>query len=156
MIRSFEDSLISKTSELPPFSGSIEEAAAAPIIVLVTPYPATADLLASLKSVISGQGKVIIDMTNPWYSGHGLPPDGPQSAVEVHRSILEDSTASFAVAYKNILWRRIVPGAAGVQVEICGDSEAKAAIESIVKSHGFVPIDRGDLEAAVSLEPGRR
>ena len=79
----------------------------AQVLVLVTPFPATAALLEKLGPEIRGQRKVwlicillllimpaitllyfsrwqvIIDMTNPWYSGNGLPAEGLQSAVEV-------------------------------------------------------------------------
>ncbi len=66
---------------VPPFAkddwkikgGSLEEACEADILVLVTPFPTTAGLLDSLRASIIGRGKVIIDMTNPWYSGSGLP-----------------------------------------------------------------------------------
>ena len=48
--------------------------------------------------------------------------------VEIHRELLSDETASWAVAYKNVLWKKIVPGKSGVEVTICGDDVAKEAI----------------------------
>ena len=69
--------------------------------------------------------------------------------------MLGDATASWAVGYKNILWQKIVPGNRGVQVDICGDDLAKSAISELISLHGFVPIDKGNLSAAASLEPGR-
>ena len=95
-------------------------------------------------------------MTNPWYSGNGLPSTGPQSAVEVHKRALNDDTARWAVAYKNILWKKIVPGNTGVSVDYCGDDAAKEVIAQIIASHGFIPVDVGDLSAAPGLEPGRK
>ncbi len=95
-------------------------------------------------------------MTNPWYSGAGLPKSGLQSAVEIHKSLLADVTASFAVAYKTILWTKIVPGNQGVLVDVCGDKAAKDAISDILTAHGFIPVDKGGLEVSASLEPGRR
>ena len=76
---------------IPPFdasnlmlsAGTLEEASTCDIIVIVTPFPHTASLLESLKSNLVGKGKIFIDMTNPWYSGTGLPSTGLQSAGNI-------------------------------------------------------------------------
>ena len=149
--------------QIPPFivdnlrltAGSLSDAVKADIIVLATPFPVTVDLIHSLKAEIIGKGKIIIDITNPWYSGEGLPANGPQSAVEIHRNALDDPTAHFGVAYKNVLWTKILPGKKGVRVSICGDRVYRQIVTSLISSHGFKTVDGGGLESAVSLEPGR-
>lgn len=137
-------------------AGSLEEASECDIVVLVTPFPITADLIDSLRAKISGQNKIIIDMTNPWYSGSGLPAKGPQSAVEIHKAQLNDPTASWAIGYKPIMWNRILPGKRDVEVPVCGETLALAALTQIIEGHGFKAVNYGGLEAAASLEPGRR
>jgi len=60
--------------QVPPFeaadmqlmAGTSAEAAAADIVVLVTPFPHTAALVQSLKKQLAGRGAVILDLTNPW------------------------------------------------------------------------------------------
>jgi len=126
------------------------------IIVLCTPYPATAPMLSSMKKEVSGRGKIFIDATNPFFSGNGIPKDSKlQSAVQIHQAALGDPKAFWGVAYKTILWTKIVPGSK-METAICGDETARKAISQLVKSHGFVPVDKGDLSNAPSLEPGRK
>ena len=147
----------------PPFSGSdqakltgadYQTAAQADIVVLATPFPVTVEIIRSLKPYLSG--KIVIDSTNPFYSGTGLPAGQPyDSAVEYHRSVLNDESASWATGYKTIYWTKIVPGGTG-SFDTCGDAEAKAAVVDLAKSHGFTASDRGGFEQAAGLEPGRR
>ncbi len=123
--------------------------------MLVTPFPVTAGLLESIRASVFGKGKVIIDMTNPWYSGHGLPAAGLQSAALVHQAALWDGSVSWAVAYKNTLWRKILPGHVGEPVQYCGDERAAAVAAALIASHGFVPVSAGGLANSAALEPGR-
>lgn len=152
--------------------GYEEALAASNVIILATPFPVTAELITSYRfdnhfmnvctcsncshrTLLSG--KIIIDMTNPFYSGNGLPRNcGFDSAIELHRSILDDSTSKWATGYKDIMWTKIVPGSHNVKMTTCGDAEAKHVITSIALAHGFSPLDRGGFEAASVLEPGRR
>jgi hypothetical protein len=124
------------------------------IIVLATPFPSTADVLRALKPHLGG--KVIIDSTNPFYSGNGLPPGQPwDSAIEYHRSIADEPSASWATGYKTVYWTTIVPGGSG-SFDTCGDDAARRAVAELAASHGFAATDRGSAAAASGLEPGRR
>jgi len=126
------------------------------VIVLVTPFPAAGKLLESIKSAVDGKGKVFLDATNPFFSGNGLPKDSKHnSAVELHQSILGDKSAHWGVAYKTILWTKIIPGNSA-DTAVCGDDTARKVICDLVRAHGFVPVDKGGLSNAPGLEPGRK
>jgi predicted dinucleotide-binding enzyme len=138
-------------------AGSVEEAASRHVVVLCTPFPATANIIASMKQRLQDRAVIVIDMTNPFYSGPGLPSNGKQSAAQIHQDVLGDVTASWAVAYKHTNHRFIYPSSTEARlVHVAGDQRAKAVAIALVKSHGFRVLDHGGLEQAVKLEPGRR
>jgi predicted dinucleotide-binding enzyme len=120
-------------------AGTIIDAASRPVVVLATPFYATSYTLKKYKAKLWGRGVHLIDITNPWLSGAGLPADGPQSAVKVHQAALNDPSARFAVGYKRTMWNQIFPGAVGpgggrVKVDIAGDDEAKRSLTQLVSS----------------------
>ena len=150
-------------AKTPPFPGADQAkltgtdyvtAAQADIVVLATPFSVTSEIILALKPQLSG--KIIIDSTNPFYSGTGLPPGQPfDSAIEYHRNVLNDSTAVWATAYKTVYWTKLVPGGSG-SFDMCGDAAAKSIVAELAASHGFAAADRGGFEHAAALEPGRR
>lgn len=137
--------------------GGYELAAEADMIVLAcAPFEVQWPALKKIANSIRGKGKVIIDLCNPWIMGRGIPPDQPQASVLVHKMRLNDPTVKWGVAYKTIMWPRIVPAAKGVGVEVCGDPEAVDMISRCIIAHGFQPMPMGALEVAADMESGFR
>ena len=65
-------------------AGSEEDAASADVMFLSTaPFEAVAPQLLRIAPLIRGKGKIIIDITNPWVMGNGVPPSLPQASVQV-------------------------------------------------------------------------
>jgi len=95
-------------------AGDNNAAAEADILVLGTMYEVAWPLLESLARLIKGKGKIILDMTNPFLTrpdgyGGGLPADGPQAGILIHKSNLGDPSVKWVGAYKHIMWTLILP-----------------------------------------------
>ena len=52
------------------------------IIVLATPFCETSDMLVSIRPLLTGKGKVVLDLTNPEYDSQSIE---STSGVEIHR-----------------------------------------------------------------------
>ena len=132
-------------------AGTNTDAAAADMIVLGTRFDAAWPLLEAIAPQIRGQGKLILDITNPhlaWTMGGSsgkkgaalLPKDGPQSSIEVHKAKLDDPTARWAAAYKTVYWSLILPtgpkNPARPGVEVFGD---EVPTEWPQDQYGFQP-----------------
>jgi len=150
-------------------AGANEDAAAADMIVLGTRFDAAWPLLEAIAPQIRGQGKLILDITNPhlaWTMGGSggekgaalLPKGGPQSGIEVHKARLDDPSARWAAAYKTVYWSLILPtgpknpGRPGV--EVFGDEAALPAVCELVAMHGWQPVVRGGCDVARDFEGG--
>ena len=96
-------------------AGDVSDAAKADLIVLSTVYEQTASILTDvIGPKIKNQNKMILDMTNPFMKrpdgyGGGLPKDGPQAGILVHKQLLNDDSISWVGAYKHVLWTLILP-----------------------------------------------
>lgn len=128
------------------------------IIALLVDYPQAHDVIKHIAPDLYGMGKVFVDATNPYvYPGTGMPPGCRfHSAAELHRHQLNDPTAQWCIAYKDIAADDLVPTRKGVLVTIAGNRGARALISKLVLSHGFTPAEEGGLENAARFEPGRR
>ncbi|GMH75393.1 hypothetical protein TrST_g11707 [Triparma strigata] len=150
-------------------AGTNTDAAEADMIVLGTRFDAAWPLLEAIAPKIRGQGKLILDITNPhlaWTMGGSsgkkgaalLPKDGPQSSIEVHKAKLDDPTARWAAAYKTVYWSLILPtgpkNPARPGVEVFGDEAALPAVCELVAMHGFQPVVRGGCDVAADFEGG--
>ena len=150
---------IPDTSDWNLQSGGISAAVHADVIILaMLPDPTPAFLKTTLKPLIHGQGKYIVDINNPWIMGSGLPSDGPKSSVEVNQLALDDATTFWCAGYKTIYWHELIPGrkknyvAKRKPVEIAGDNGCKEKLKLLIESHGFTAQDKGGFEHALQLE----
>lgn len=145
------------------FAGTNKDAAKADLIVLGTAYEVAWDTLETIAEDIRGQGKIILDMTNPFLRrpdgfGKGLPKDGPQAGILIHKQKLNDDTVSWAGAYKSVLWTLVLPtgpkNPKRPDIEVFGDDKAVEVVCRLIKDHGWNPIVRGDLSVAPNYEGG--
>ena len=117
------------------------------------PDPTPKLLRTTLKPLVGGLSKIIVDINNPWIMGRGLPADGPQSSIEVYRGALDDDTASWCTGYKTNYWYTILPDSpTGDVVEMVGDAACKSSLSALVKAHGFTATDLGGYDDAAALE----
>ena len=139
-------------------AGDNAAAASADLIVLGTMYEQTWSILEGIAPQIRGKGKKILDMTNPFMSrpdgyGAGLPKDGPQAGILIHKSKLDDPTARWAGAYKHVLWTLILPtgpkNPSRPDVEVFGDDEAVADGECSYRNGGRLRVRPEDLGSCV-------
>ena len=90
--------------------------------------------------------------------GAGLPKDGPQSGIEVHKQRLADDSIRWAGAYKSVLWTLVLPtgpkNPSRPDIEVFGDPEAVEVVSELIRKHGWRPIERGGLEVAQYHEGG--
>lgn len=147
-------------------AGSVRDAVTADVIVLGVIFDQQWAQLAEIKDELMGQGKVFIDMTNPYIPRPEMttgipkgemPPGGP-AAVLYHQAKLGDPTARWCGAFKHVLWMNIQPDgsakrAEGVDgVEVFGDAEAVEITTQIIRRSGWRPVVRGDLSVAPQYE----
>jgi 8-hydroxy-5-deazaflavin:NADPH oxidoreductase len=134
-----------------------EASAAAPVIVLATPWDATADAVRSLGNV---RGKVLIDATNPIALGM----EGLRAGLVVgHKTSGAEMVAVWAEGARVVKafntigapnMRNPVFRTNAAAMFICGDdSEAKAVVQQLSNDLGFATEDAGGLSAARLLEP---
>lgn len=95
-------------------AGTNADAADAELIVLGTMYEQAWSLLEAIAPQVRGRGKTILDMTNPFLKrpdgyGAGLPKDGPQAGILIHKGKLGDPSTKWVGAYKSVLWTLILP-----------------------------------------------
>tara|TARA_B110000208_G_C11729827_1_gene415965 strand:+ start:90 stop:1049 length:960 start_codon:yes stop_codon:yes gene_type:complete len=144
-------------------AGTNDEAAEADLIVLGTVYEQAWGLLEQIAPKIRGKGKTVLDMTNPFLKrpdgyGAGLPKDGPQSGIEVHKQKLGDPTVKWVGAYKSVLWSLVLPtgpkNPSRPDIEVFGDDEAVEMVSELIRMHGWNPIVRGGLDVAKDHEGG--
>lgn len=145
-------------------AGDNSAAAEADIIVLGTMYEQAWPIVETIAPEIKGKGKTILDMTNPFMKrpdgyGAGLPKDGPQAGILIHKEKLNDPTVKWCGAYKHILWTLILPtgpkNPSRPDIEVFGDEEAVNLVVEMIYRHGWRPIVRGGLEVAPDYEGGK-
>ena len=138
-------------------AGDNAAASDADMIVLGTMYKQAWPILETIAPSIKGKGKIILDMTNPFMKrpdgyGAGLPKDGPQAGILIHKQKLNDESVKWVGAYKHILWTLILPtgpkNPSRPDIEVFGDKEAVDVVVELIYRHGWRPIVRGDLSVA--------
>lgn len=129
-----------------PFSGEI--------VVLAVPYPAVADILGTYADALAG--RTVVDITNPldFATFDSLVvPAGSSAAAEIAATV---PGAAVLKAFNTTFAATLHAGSVGgnpTTVLIAGDdSEAKAALASIVTAAGLKAIDAGALSRAHELE----
>lgn len=142
--------IVGKAAHVADVAGA---AAAAEVVVLATPWPATRSAIASAGNLT---GKLVLDCTNP------LAPDLSGLTVG-HDSSGGEQVAAWAAGASvfkafnstgfNIMASPVVDGRRAVMF-FCGDDDSRRAIvEQLVTDVGFEAVDAGELTAARLLEP---
>ena len=128
-------------------------AAAAEVIVLATPWPATRSAIEAAGDL---KGKLVIDCTNPLAPdlsgltlGHDFSGCEQVAAWATGASVFK----AFNSTGYNIMASPVVDGRRAVML-FCGDDDSRRAIvEQLVTDVGFEAVDAGGLAAACLLEP---
>merc|ERR550539_921436 len=122
------------------------DASHADVIVLSAMYEQAWPILSSIRPSIVGKNKIVLDMTNPFLTrpdgyGAGLPKDGPQAGILIHKEKLNDPSTKWVGAYKHILWTLILPhGPANPSrpdIEVFGDQEGVDVVCEMIYRHGW-------------------
>ena len=120
--------------------------AAAPVVVLATPFAATAGLLPGLAGALGG--KVIVDITNPF----GAAPAG-RSGISVHQDALGCPATRVAAFKTNFAATIGAPDFVVRQCLIAGDdSRATELTADLARKAGFAPLVCGGLAMAAALD----
>ncbi len=126
---------------------TVQEAAAAPIVVVAVPWDRVPDAVQGLK----WSGQIVIDATNDWAAND-----------------LNGRTSSELVA-ELVVGARVVKAANTLGADVLGsdphqaggrrvlfisgdDSDAKSAVASLFEDAGFAPIDLGDLATGGAMQ----
>lgn len=126
----------------------------ADIVIVATAFEDSVDALKAIGDV---DGKVVIDISNPLTADYmGLTIGHSTSAAEQIQQALPKARVvkAFNTVFAQVLAEG--PKLAGVTVPVFvagDDTEAKAAVSSLVHSLGFLAIDAGGLTNARYLEP---
>ena len=147
-------SLLGKIGGKAKAASPAEAAAAADVIVLSTPWPATE---AAIRSMGSLKGKIVLDATNPLTRG----PDG--LALEIGHSISAGEKvqgwAAGASVFKTLnttgfgnMANPVFKGVKSVMFVAGDDAAAKPKVIALVGDLGFEVIDAGPLRNARLLE----
>lgn len=148
-------------------AGTIEEAAAADIVLLAVPWAALKGVLSSLPA---WSGRIVIDGTNPVLfldpdSPDAKDPSNPLAAYGIKAADLGD-TYSSAVVRDLVPGARVVkafnhigvellpePAAGGPRVMFYSgdDAAAKAEVRALLDVTGFFPVDLGPLDVGGPL-----
>jgi predicted dinucleotide-binding enzyme len=151
------DSLGEVTAELGAGaeSGTIAQAAQAPLVVLATPWVAVEDILAARPS---WSGKTLVDATNAFKVFD--PPTvelfdfGDRTSSEVVASLAPG--ASVVKAFNHVAFTQLLsPLPDGEQhvLFVSGDDDAaKVGLRSVLEANNFAVIDLGDLAAGSRLQ----
>jgi predicted dinucleotide-binding enzyme len=130
----------------PAVLGGHADAALRPVVVLATPFQATAELVARHAEALAG--KVVLDITNPF----GAAPPGV-AGVAVHAAAL-GRPARWVAAFKTNFWTTV--GARDGVERPCflaaDDAEAKGVAAELARAAGFLPEDVGGLDHALALD----
>jgi predicted dinucleotide-binding enzyme len=121
----------------------------AEVVLVAVPSGAIADALGKVSGL---DGKTAIDATNHF---QGDRPEFESLAHQV-KSITGGPVAkafnlNFAAAYDQIASQRTTPSCL-----YCGDDEARAVTEQLIRDAGYEPTNAGGLENARALEDGLR
>jgi len=136
---------------------TVGPAGAAPvgdIVILAVPYASAAAVITEYGDAL--QGKVIVDITNPFTpDAKGLlTPDGSSAAEEIAKAAPAGAhvVKAFNTLFSNVLAAGSAEGHP-VDVFIAGDdAQAKTRVSAFIESLGLHPMDAGPLPMARALE----
>jgi predicted dinucleotide-binding enzyme len=122
------------------------------LLILATPYAASAD---ALRAVRHTDGKAVIDISNPMTGDMALAIGHTTSAAEeIQRAVPGVNVVkAFNTVFSAVLGSEPA-GDSRVQIFYAGDDAgAKDTVRRLVESIGFEPVDSGPLANARYLEP---
>jgi predicted dinucleotide-binding enzyme len=124
----------------------------AEVVLLATPWEATADTLRSLGGL---DGVILIDATNPLGPGLALQhgPKGESGGEQVQAMVPTARVVkAFATTGYNNMANPVYDGAATAMFYAGDDAEAKRVVAELVRILGFDAIDAGPLRRSRELE----
>jgi predicted dinucleotide-binding enzyme len=141
------ETLADVAAELGATAGTVEEAAAADIVLLASPWSAVDDILGGLPA---WDGRILIDATNAFISF------SPMQVADFGDGTSSEHVASLApgahvIKAFNTLFARFIAADprhdAGRQLLFYAgdDADAKARFAALVDAFGFAPVDVGTL-----------
>jgi len=127
----------------------------AEVIIVATPY---AEATGALRALGDLRGKTVVDITNPLTADYmGLSIGHTTSAAEEIANAVPGAEVvkAFNTVFAQVLQQGADFGHGNmVPVFYAGDSaRAKQAVDTLIKSIGFAPVDAGPLRNARYLEP---
>ncbi|MBA4192812.1 MAG: F420-dependent NADP oxidoreductase [Planctomycetaceae bacterium] len=132
-----------------------EVAAHGEVVLLATPWTVTLDLVADLRSVLSG--KILWDTTNPLAPGFGelligtTTSAGEEVAKAAPQAVVVKAIAPFA---EQLRGQSTIIAGRKPSCFVCGDNaEARRTIVSLINNIGADPVDAGPLQLARFNEP---
>jgi predicted dinucleotide-binding enzyme len=134
--------------------GTADAAPAGDIVILAVPYASAAAVISEYADAL--QGKVIVDITNPFApDAKGLlTPDGSSAAEEIAKAAPAGAhvVKAFNTLFSNVLAAGSAEGRP-LDVFIAGDdAQAKTRVSAFIESLGLRPMDAGPLPMARALE----
>jgi predicted dinucleotide-binding enzyme len=134
--------------------GTAGAAPAGDIVILAVPYASAAAVVSEYGDAL--QGKVIVDITNPFTpDAKGLlTPDGSSAAEEIAKAAPAGAhvVKAFNTLFSNVLAAGSAEGRP-LDVFIAGDdAQAKTRVSAFIESLGLHPMDAGPLPMARALE----
>jgi NADPH-dependent F420 reductase len=145
--------LLARAGKSARAAGTADAAAAAEVVVVATPWPATKAVLSSAGNL---SGKIVIDATNPLLEDlSGLELGTTASAAETiaawapgARVVKAFNTVGYPVMASPVV------GGESVVLFYCGDdADAKKVTAQLATELGFNAVDAGPLTQARLLEP---
>jgi 8-hydroxy-5-deazaflavin:NADPH oxidoreductase len=122
------------------------DAGDAEVVLLAAPGGAVAEALARVAGL---EGKTVIDATNLW---EVEPPSGFDSNAEYVKSVTGGPTAkSFNINFA-ALFDRLGEASKPPSNLWCGDEEARATVERLIRDAGYEPVCAGPLRNASMQE----
>jgi predicted dinucleotide-binding enzyme len=121
------------------------DASGADVLILAVPGGAVEDALRGVSGV---EGKILIDATNPLQGR----PDGVESLSVLAKSVANGPTAKAFNANFAALFEQAGKEGERPPLPVCGDDEAEAVAEQLVRDCGYDPVVVGGLEHAAAHE----
>jgi predicted dinucleotide-binding enzyme len=131
-------------------TGTYAAVPAGDIVILAVPYGSAAAVAADYGDAL--EGKVIIDITNPFASDlSGLvTPHDSSGAQEIAKSL--PATAHIVKAFNTVFGHVLAKNGRLDAFIAADDTDAKARVSAFIESLGLRPLDVGGLHMASTLE----
>ncbi|MEU4249330.1 NAD(P)-binding domain-containing protein [Amycolatopsis sp. NPDC026612] len=119
------------------------------IVIVALLYNGVVPVVADYGDALAG--KVIVDISNPFNSAADGLAHGEGTSIAQEAAKAAPASASVVKAF-NTIFRHVLENGRPAVFIAGDDAQAKAAVETFVKSLGLRPLDVGDLKMAYWLE----